>query len=196
MGRQRACAHRRCQREHRRQRDWDRREKSHQDQRHDFRVRQRQRIRIDGKQDRGSAVEQGKVADHPHHDLLLRAFNFCRADEFCGAAEFCALAGRGHFRDGLAAPHKCACIGRSTCSCFYRNGLACEHGLVEKDRTIQKMDIRNHHCAKRQFHDVARHQTGRRHGRPIPVAPDRCDERQARLEGIQSRLRTAFLEES
>ena len=118
------------------------------------------------------------------------------ADEFRCAAEFGERSGCRNLRDRLAPPNlrscKCSCTGTG----FDRYGFAGEHGLVEQDFSGRKPHIRRNHAAKRELHDIARHELHSRQVLPRTITPDGRAQREPRFQCSKRCLGTAFLEKS
>jgi hypothetical protein len=78
-------------------------------------------------------LNDGEIAHHAQHRLLLRALDVRGADEFRGAAELCARPGRGDLRHGFAAAHQRARIGLHAGAGLDGNRFSGKHRLVEQD---------------------------------------------------------------
>ena len=161
------------------QRNRYRREDRCQDERDDLGDRHLQRAGVGHQQQDKDAVERREVAHDTQHGLLLGTDDMGGADEFRGAAEFGPRSGRGDLRHRLATPDQSASIGLNARARFDRDGFAGEHGLVEQDFAGIELQIGRDNAAKRELHDVARHQIGSGHACPDAVTPDGCAQREA-----------------
>ena len=175
---QSAGTDRRCEREHRRQRDGNRRQHCHEDERNDISAWHGQPQRIDRQQNSHGAVEQRQIAHDTQNGLLLRAFNLRALNEFGRPSEFGPCPRSNDFSDGFPASYQSACIGLRARPGLDRQGLAREHGLIDQDRSIEDAHVGRDDGAERQLDQITRHERSRRNRRPTPVPLHGCDERQ------------------
>jgi hypothetical protein len=94
---------------------------------------------------------------------------------------------------GLAAADERARIGVSTGASINGDRLPCQHGLIDQDQPRIEPDVRWHHCAQRQFYDVAQHDRGSGDRLPNTIAADGGGQGQAGFECVECRLRASLL---
>ena len=140
-------------------------------------------------------LKSSEIAHNAQHCFLLRTHNVRGADQLGGAAELGARSGRSDLRHRLTPPYQRSCIGLHPGAGFDGYGFAGEHGLVEQDFSPGEAHIRGDYSTVGKLHHVAWDKLGREYGLPRAVAPDRCIQREPRLERGKGRLGAAFLEQ-
>jgi hypothetical protein len=95
-----------------------------------------------------STIEDRKITHDSQHSLLLRTYNVRGTDKFRGTAKLGVNAGSCNFRRRFTAPHECPCIGIHPWASFDGQGFACEHRLIEQDRSSDQVHIGRNHSSQ------------------------------------------------
>ena len=150
----------------------------------------------DQKNAQADGHDDQEVAD-THDGLLGVGLRAGAGDQLGGPAEEGVVAGAGDERDHLALLGDAAGVGRVSNLLVHRQGFAGERGLIDADVVaVDEGHVGGHNLAEPEAHDIARHQPGGIHRRPVPVALDMRFGRQAFLQRRQGVGGLAFLPEA